>query len=197
MGTHDDSNSDGGEEDRRREAASRTQTIDEVLEYRYERLHGDGEVENRTKEGQAIRVPIPDPAYHNLKTQLLKNIVKHDDLAEAVGSLDFKNRHGNEQVLESHDADFVTPDGELPPPDDALPSFGQKFSVNDYARTLLLANLFKDESPNSIAKSSGEESGKYDGELNLSNPLSQPTLSRYQDGVESLFQPYFSRYRTT
>ncbi|ELZ96641.1 transposase [Haloferax sulfurifontis] len=172
MGTHDDSNSDGSEEERRRVVASRTETIDEVLEHRYERLHGDEDVENRTEEGQAIRVPIPDPAYHNLKTQLLKNIVKHDDLARAVGELDFKPRHGD--VAE-------------------LPSFGTKFSVNDYARTLLLANLFKDESPNSIAKPAGEDSGKYDDELNLSNPLPQPTLSRYQDDVVRLFQPYFGK----
>jgi len=172
MGTHDDSNSDGGEEQSRRAPTTRTQSINEVLEHRYERLHGDGEVENPTKEGQASRIPIPDPAYHNLKTQLLKNIVKHDDLARAVVELDFKPRHGD--VAE-------------------LPSFGRKFSVNDYAHTLLLANLFKDESPNSIAKPSGEDSGKYDDELNLSNSLPQPTLSRYQDDVVRLFQPYFSR----
>lgn len=49
MGTHDDSNSDEGEGERRRVPATRTETIDEVLERRYERLHGDGEVENPRK----------------------------------------------------------------------------------------------------------------------------------------------------
>lgn len=47
---------------------------------------------------------------------------------------------------------------------DELPSFGRKFSVNGFVRSLLLANLLKDESQNSIAKPPGEDSSKYDDE---------------------------------
>ncbi len=112
-----------------------------------------------------------DRVYQNLKEQLFQNRIKYDDLAAAVGELELRSGHG-----------YV----------DELPSFGRKFSVNDFVRSLLLATLLKDESVNSIAKPPDEDSGKHDGEPILTNPLPQSTLSRYQDDVVRLSQPYFS-----
>jgi hypothetical protein len=150
----------------------RVETIEDHLKEQYELVHGDLDVEDSRRNGKGTFIKTGDPAYKNLKQQLFQSIIKYDDLVTAVGELELRSGHG--QV-------------------DELPSFGRKFSVNDFVRVLLLANLLKDESPNSIAKPPGEDSGKYDDELNLSNPLPQPTLSRYQGDVEDLFQPYFSR----
>lgn len=51
-----------------------------------------------------------------------------------------------------------------------LPSFGMKFSVNGYAR--FCWQTYSKTNPRSdIARPVGEDSSKYDDELNLSNPL--------------------------
>jgi len=114
----------------------------------------------------------PEVPYDSLRTKLLGGIVDHDSIPKAVGGVDF---------------------GPRPAGVEELPSFGRKFCVNDFARLLLLAKLLKDETPNSITKGPDDDAGKYDEELNLSKSVSQPSLSRYQDGMESLFQPYFDR----
>ena len=165
--------SEGGGEDTDDSRFSRVETIEDHLKEQYELVHGDLDIEESRRNGKGTFIKTGYPAYKNLKQQLFQNIIiKYDDLVTAVGELEL--RPGHSRVNE-------------------LPSFGRKFSVNDFVRVLLLANLLKDESPNSIAKPPGEDSGKYDDELNLSNPLAQPTLSRYQDDVEDLLQPYFSR----
>lgn len=150
---------------------------------------------NLHKDGQPAKILIPDPQYHNLKTQLLKNLVKHDDLPAAVGERDFKNRHGNETVLQSHNPDFVSPAGALPPPDDALLRFGQKFSINDLARTLLLATLLKDESPNSIAEAT--KVGQYIEELNLSGPVEIGEVSEGElsENSEMIRKDFYLKFR--
>jgi len=163
---------EGGGEDGDESQTPRVEPIEDHLKEQYELVHGDLDPEASPRDGKGTYIKSEDLAYRNLKQQLFQNIIKHDDLPSAVGELDFRSGHGGV---------------------DELPSFGQKFSVDDFVRTLLLANLLKDESVNSIAKSPGEDSGKYDEELNLSTPVSQVTVSRYQDDVEELFQPYFDR----
>lgn len=134
-------------------------------------VHGDLDPDDSQRNGNGVWIKDDDRVYQNLKEQLFQNRIKYDDLAAAVGELELRSGHG-----------YV----------DELPSFGRKFSVNDFVRSLLLATLLKDESVNSIAKPPDEDSGKHDGEPNLTNPLPQSTLSRYQDDVVRLSQPYFS-----
>jgi len=150
----------------------RIESIQDFLKEEYELIHGDLDLEEPRRNGKGTFIKTGDPAYKNLKQQLFQNIIRHDDLASAVGELELRAGHGHV---------------------DELPSFGRKFAVDELVRSLLLANLLKDESVNSITKSSGADTGKYDDELNLSKPVTQPTLSRYQDDVEELFQPYFDR----
>jgi len=164
--------SEGGGEDTDDSTFPRVESIENHLKEQYELVHGDLDLGDSRRNGKGTFIKTGDLAYKNLKQQVFQNIIKYDDLVTAVGELELRSGHGHV---------------------DELPSFGRKFSVNDFVRVLLLANLLKDESPNSIAKPPDEDSGKYDDELNLSNPLPQPTLSRYQDDVEDLFQPYFSR----
>ena len=55
----------------------------------------------------------------------------------------------------------------------------------------MLATLLKDETPNSVVEDLGD--GEYVDELNLSEVVSQSSLSRYGDDVSEFFNPYFSR----
>ena len=123
----------------------RVESVEEFLKEEYELVRGDLDPADSRRNGNGVWITDDDQVYRNLKEQLFQNIIKHDDLVAAVGELELRSGHGHV---------------------DELPSFGRKFSVNDFVGSLLLANLLKDESVNSIAKPPGEDSGKYDDELN-------------------------------
>ena len=159
-----------GEEDPDKSRLPRIKAIEEHLKERYELIHGDLDSGEVLRHDNGVWITSNNRGYYNLKHQLPSAIIEHDDLAAAVGELDFLAIHGGA---------------------DELPIFGRKFSVNDLARPLLLATLLKDETPNSVVKVLDD--GEYVEDLNLSKVVSQSSLSGYGGDVSEFFNPYCSR----
>ena len=163
-------NPGAGDEDPDKSRLPRIKAIEEHLKERYELIHGDLDSGEVLRHDNGVWITSNNRGYYNLKHQLPSAIIEHDDLAAAVGELDFLAIHGGA---------------------DELPIFGRKFSVNDLARPLLLATLLKNETPNSVVKVLDD--GEYVEDLNLSKVVSQSSLSGYGGDVSEFFNPYCSR----
>ncbi len=103
-----------GDEDPDRSRLPRIKPIEEYLKEQYELIHGDLDSGEIPRYDNGVWITSNDRTYHDLKQQLLGALIRHDELAAAVGEVDFLAIHGGA---------------------DELPSFGQKFSVNDLARS--------------------------------------------------------------